>query len=80
MVEFTEEQKEEVQKQLALRDFAIAGDRATRLMVIAANQSVQTGADDGYVLKVAQVIRQQFMESYFPPAKTEPAKDDSVKE
>jgi hypothetical protein len=85
MTEFTDEQGEEIKKLLddvrketkAQQQWAIAGDRATRLMVLACTQSVQNGADDPVVLDVASALRNNFIKANF--TQPQEAKDEVAK-
>lgn len=76
MTEYTDEELKELiekaqQETKAQQQWAIAGDRATRLMVISVSQSVQNGSDDPYVLEIAKAIRDGFIKANFAQAQKE---------
>ncbi len=71
---------EKVQQETkAQQQWATAGDRATRIMVLAVSQSVQSGSDDPYILDVAKAIRDGFMRANFTQ-KPQEQKDEVPKE
>jgi len=80
MTEYTDEELKTLiekaqQETRAQQQWAIAGDRATRLMVLSVAQSVQNGLDDPYVQEVAKAIRDWFIRANFtqqPPHQEQP--------